>query len=124
MFLITPKGALYAAEDRNDPTRVLVRARDRKSLSGLAEWVHARFREPVGIAHSTTTDFPYRASVQRPHWAAFCADQAYRVNYPTFKGQCLLERPEIHRFVVKCWEASFDLEDEPAAATAGLGKTA
>lgn len=118
MFLITPEGALYAAEDRNDPRRVLVRARDKKSLSGLAEWVCARFRAPVGIVTTRQFDFPYRASIERPHWAAYVAEQAHRVNYPSFKARCLKERPEVYDFVVRCWAASFELEDTDARGCA------
>jgi len=95
MWLFLPFGFLSAVVNRDDPTTILVRARDPKALAHLVKWL-----EVNGYAHDPTftlswADYPFRVVIPRHAFANFLAAQALELDVANFKqGAELLAPPD------------------------------
>lgn len=87
MWLFCRDGFFSAVQDRDDPARLLVRARVRVDLERALARLPAGSHTP--LVHTPNTDYAYRAFVDRAVWAEYVADVATEVDYPNFKGAVL-----------------------------------
>jgi hypothetical protein len=87
MWLITESGFYSAVEHREDPDRILIRARDRGDLERLVELVDSLSGAPTPrIVEMEDADYLYRIEVFRQEWIDACAAMAGAVNYANFKS--------------------------------------
>jgi len=89
MWIFTTGGFLSAVVDRDDESgqTLLVRARDRVSIEGLADGVELVAGEPRPVVVTGEgTDYPYRARVSRAAFVAFMAQEIEQyLTYTNFK---------------------------------------
>ena len=78
MWLFTTEGFISAVAHRDEPGKVLVRAR-------RSEHLRAIFPE-AEVECNPHADYRYRATVTRSHWLAKVLAQAGMIDYTNFKG--------------------------------------
>lgn len=82
MWVITTEGFFSAVEHRDDPDRIMVRARAKADLERLRKATGLTFR----IKRSQDwADYPYRTTISRADWVESCAVLAGDVDYANFK---------------------------------------
>ena len=79
MWLCFNDGFLSAVADKNDPTRLKVRARRKKDLLNV-------FGQNVEIIKDAGSDYRWRTFVDRKAFAALVAARVEKINYPNFKN--------------------------------------
>ena len=81
MWLITTQGFYSAVEHREDPERLIVRARTREDIEALRAQIPTLepFEDP-------TADYRHRAIVSRDEWIAALALLAAKIDYDNFKN--------------------------------------
>lgn len=84
MWLFTDFGFFSAVQHRDDPTKVMVRARARADLQSLLD--RNDFVGDVDIVTTPAADYPYRIVVDKTDWTAAVARAASSVDYDNFKG--------------------------------------
>jgi len=81
MWLFTTDGFYSVVQDKDDPDRVVVRARTAEDM--------ARFAMAVGYPgewkHTPKADYAYRLIVARDLFIQWTAEQAAKIDYPNFK---------------------------------------
>lgn len=100
MWLVTTRGFYSAVEHRDDPTKVMVRARARKDLESLAElWsekvqeVTKSTRQELPDWHGQVkiidtpppADYPCRAILDKNVWDLLVMELLKEITYPNFK---------------------------------------
>ena len=86
MWIFTSTGFVSAVQHRDEPDRLVVRARDRVSLAALIERTGAELNPWEG------GDYAFRIVVDRPAFEAWLADAAASIDYPNFKDSALRAR--------------------------------
>ena len=93
MWVFTTHGFYSVVSTPDDPTVVLVRARDKDSITELINAIDAG----DGMAHypdesiltTPYRDYPYRIVLLRDDWVHYLEMYAYReLTYPNFKEAC------------------------------------
>jgi hypothetical protein len=81
MWLFTETGFVSAVAHFEDNDVLMVRARDRESLQGLAKL--------AGVKISTTpeADYPHRVVVEKTLFQDWVAETITNLNYPNYKSQ-------------------------------------
>lgn len=102
MWLITKDGFYSVVENRDDPTKVIVRARVLEDITrasqrlGTSFWVDEH------------ADYPFRISCGKDEWAAACAALAEDIDYDNFKNTVLDNAR--HFVYLKVWETLLSLD--------------
>lgn len=107
MWLMTTRGFYSAVQHRDDPDRLLVRARCRADLDALADLVPG---EPQRIE---TADYPWRIEVTRAAWQAAVQVLVAEVTYDNFKSAVHDEAH--HAAYLRVWGVMQDLESLDAS---------
>lgn len=81
MWLTTTQGFYSAVAHRDDPGKLVVRARTREDIEALATQIPDLdpFEDPAA-------DYRWRAVVSRGDWQLAVADLAAAIDYPNFKN--------------------------------------
>ncbi|NUP04596.1 MAG: hypothetical protein HOW73_00865 [Polyangiaceae bacterium] len=108
MWIFLPQGFVSVVADRNDPTRLLVRARARADLEKLTQSLEIR---PT-ISHTPHADYPYRLTIEREKLSALIAEHIAAMKYPNFKGA--ITDPSLLRCAHEVWDVMHDHEDDAA----------
>lgn len=103
MWLMTTRGFYSVVEHRDDPGRLLVRARCRADIDALGDLVAA---EPVLLDDA---DYAWRVEVSRAEWAAALQVLAAEVRYPNFKSA--VADAAHHDAYLRVWAALRALDD-------------
>lgn len=107
MWIFTPSGFVSGVEDRRDPTVIVVRARDYRSLAAFCVEVSLK---PGGITLGEGTDYPYRIRVSRETFASFAYRAAMDVDYANFKDEATRVRGKAyHDVLMSVWVAGLRL---------------
>lgn len=80
MWLMTTRGFYSVVQHRDDPDRVLVRARCKQDIDALRDLVPDA--EPIRLQDA---DYAWRIEVPRAAWAAALQTLLDEVTYPNFK---------------------------------------
>jgi hypothetical protein len=106
MWIFTTEGFISAVyKDK----AVQVRARDRKSLEGLATHCAAT------ITHTPLADYPYRLATDRVHLSSWLSQQIQLMDYSNFKSEVEDTRGfEFAAPLHKVWDVMHDVEDAHA----------
>jgi hypothetical protein len=103
---MTTKGFFSAVQDRNNPTRVLVRARCKEDIDALAEYLPNS--KPWRLVRS---DYEWRLSCTAIEWASVLMEFALAIDYDNFKNAVKREQgPERAWIYTRVWSALLALE--------------
>jgi hypothetical protein len=109
MWLFTETGFLSAVQkDPSKPT-LSVRARDRDSLSDLAE------KFELEVIKTPFADYPYRVELSKEKFAQWVAGEVELINYSNFKNQVADVRGSKYaKHLGSVWSIMVDSEDKEA----------
>ena len=113
MWIFTSTGFVSTVQHRDDPERLVVRARDRVSLEPLIARTGAEVNPWQG------SDYAFRIVVDRPAFEAWLADQARAISYTNFKTSALHARGgRFERTLHRVWDVmmAFQIAEEQDAA--------
>ena len=103
MWLMTTRGFYSAVQHRDDPDRLLVRARCEEDIRALADLVAG---EPVRLEHA---DYAWRVEATRAEWAAALQVLAAEITYPNFKSAVADDAH--HEAYLRVWGVMRELDD-------------
>lgn len=83
MWLFTDFGFFSAVQHRDEPTKVMVRARARADLQALLD--RNSFVGDVDIVTTRAADYPYRIVMDKSTWSEVASRAASNVDYDNFK---------------------------------------
>ena len=109
MWIFTETGFVSAVRNFSEKDKLVVRARDQKSLEGLADYVG------LEIISTPSNDYPYRVFVDDSVFAAWLSKQTMAVDYTNFKDRVHDSRG--HDFagaLMSVWSAMHQVEDADA----------
>lgn len=110
MWTMTTTGFTSAVEYRDDPSLLVIRARDKDSLMNLASDLGL---EPDAVYTSFPSDYPFRVLVPKTRYAQWVFDQVLGIEYDNFKSHAATERDgDYVRFLHEVWSAGLALTDE------------
>ena len=81
MWIFTETGFVSAVRHRSEKDKLVVRARDQKSLDGLANYVG------LEIISTPSNDYPYRVFVDDAIFATWLSKQTMAIDYTNFKDR-------------------------------------
>ena len=84
MWVFTTGGFYSAVENRDDPTTVLVRCRDREDAQRLADWL-SEDDLPIEVQHTPDADYAYRMVVPRLLFGNYLMSAVMDIDYGNFK---------------------------------------
>ena len=109
MWIFTKDGFVSAVRKKEYPDFITVRARDRQSLTGLAELAEAE------IAKSPDGDYPYRVFVKPEVFANWVTEEALDIDYHNFKTKVSQVRGwDFVAALHDVWTAMLQVEDADA----------
>lgn len=112
MWLFTVEGFLSVVEHRDDPNKVVVRARNRVALESIAESLG------VEIASTPTADYPCRIVITREQMANLAAAFVREIDYDNFKNAAhSLGDKQYDKALMQVWSAMY--ESSPTDARSG-----
>lgn len=109
MWVFTETGFVSAVVHRDDSEMLMVRARDKKSLEGLAEM------SGVKTSHTPGGDYPHRVVVSKSEFQEWLMDRVVKMDYDNFKSQVAKTRG--HKFAAPLhdvWSVMHDVEEDDA----------
>ncbi len=108
MWLFTTQGFYSVVAHRDDPSRVIVRARAREDLEALKRQI-----PDMRIFNDESADYRWRAVVTQTAWVAAAAVLAAGIDYPNFKA-AVAERQGIERerLYTRVWAEMLGLQEE------------
>lgn len=107
---MTTTGFTSAVEHRDDPSLLVIRARDEDSLMNLAGDLGL---EQDAVYTSFPSDYPFRAIVPKIRYAQWCYDRVLGIDYDNFKSRATTERGgDYAGFLHEVWSAGLALTDE------------
>lgn len=108
MWLITAQGFYSVVAHRNDPEKLLVRARVREDLETLREQI-----PDMRIFSDRQADYRWRAIVSRAEWVVALAQLAEEIDYANFKNAVRdSQGADRSRLYARVWEALRGLQQD------------
>ncbi len=109
MWIFTETGFVSAVRHFGEKDKMVVRARDEKSLESLANYVG------LEIISTPSNDYPYRVLVADSLFATWLSKQTMAVDYTNFKDR--VHETRGHDFagaLMSVWSAMHQVEDAGA----------
>ena len=106
MWIFTETGFVSAVRHFSEKEKLVVRARDEKSLESLANYVG------LEIISTPSNDYPYRVLVADAVFAKWLSKQTMAVDYPNFKDR--VHETRGHDFagaLMSVWDAMHHVTD-------------
>lgn len=107
MWTMTTRGFYSVVAHRDDPARVLVRARCERDLLALGDLL-----PDAQPTHTPDADYHWRFECTKAQWAGALAVMAGEVDYPNFKA-AVTDRAH-HRAYLEVWHALLSLNGSEA----------
>ena len=112
MWVFTQDGFISAVDNNHVPGKLSVRARDKISLTFLADITNQEIKQ------SKNSDYPYRVYVTREEFADFLATHVDALDYPNFKDRVYASRGSLFASACsKVWSAMLNVTDKEAIGT-------
>ncbi len=86
MWIFTVDGFYSAVQDKNDPTRIMVRARKKGDLETLLKRLKS---EELEILDWVGSDYAYRVFMPRELWLDYLEEMGRELDYPNFKARAI-----------------------------------
>lgn len=118
MWMMTSDGFYSAVEHRNDPNKVMVRARSVEDLTNLLDAIGANGGNAEALLPEKSgpyADYEWRITLPRLMWAEYCAGAAARISYDNFKTRIGQVNPDRVYVYMNVWSDLRDIADEPNA---------
>lgn len=108
MWIFTPFGFLSVVSDRNDPKKLLIRARARVDLENFKNLYCKRLGQ---IENSPRADYPFRARVGRVAFTYAMGRVIQDLLYPNFKSAVTAKQGDVrHNVYMQVWSVMRDAE--------------
>lgn len=105
MWIFTKQGFYSAVQHRDDPERIIIRARAKKDIEALKAQI------PNLITFTDkTADYPHRAIVSRDEWLIALARLGAEIDYPNFKSA--IADNKRHNTYLSVWSKLLEIETE------------
>lgn len=105
MWLMTTRGFYSAVQHREDPTKILVRARCEEDIRALSDLIDA---EPFPL---TRSDYEWRLECSLAEWTFAVCSMSLEIDYPNFKNAVKARQGSKRSGVyMKVWSALLALE--------------
>ncbi len=85
MWVFDIRGFYSVVQNRDDPTTVLVRCRDREDAQRLADWLSEDYL-PTEVRHTPDADYAYRMVVPRLAFGSYLMSGVCSLDYTNFKS--------------------------------------
>ncbi len=116
MWTMTQAGFVSAVQHRDEPSQLMVRARDAQSLISLAA------EAGVSIHKTPHADYPYRVTVTKQQFACWMTTAVDAIDYPNFKGKVARTRAGAYLAALhRVWGVMHDIEDPDARKSTNGG---
>ncbi len=89
MWTMTTNSFVSAVAHRDNPALLMLRSRDRESLTRVAEDLGL---EADAVYSSLPADYAFRLVLSRSRYAIWCHDQASKINYENYKVEASRQR--------------------------------
>jgi len=86
MWIFTVDGYYSAVEDKDDPSRIMVRSRQESDLKNLIKRLD---REDLDLLVSTDSDYAFRIFIPRELWISYLESSGQELNYTNFKARAI-----------------------------------
>lgn len=107
MWAFLPGGFVSAVADKNDPTSLVIRARDYASLRALCSGIGTPVKK---IVHGGGTDYPFRLYCSREVFANYLRDAVLDIEYTNFKDEATAVRGRAyHDILLSIWSTTHRL---------------
>jgi hypothetical protein len=117
MWVFTSTGFVSAVSHRDEPDLVVVRARDRASLTPLIE------RTGADLNPWTSWDYAFRIVVERTVFARWLAEQADAIDYANFKDRAKARRGgDFATALGEVWGSMHAFQQRQSASAVGCEK--
>jgi hypothetical protein len=104
VWIATTRGFYSAVQDRGNPSRILVRARNKKDIDNLKDLLPDS--KPWKAKDS---DYAWRLSCTVAEWAEVMAKLALEIDYPNFKDAVQKVSPQHASVYHRVWSVLLDL---------------
>ena len=109
MWIFTETGFVSAVRHFKEKDKLVVRARDQKSLEGLANSVG------LDIISTPSNDYPYRVFVVDSVFATWLSKQTMAIDYTNFKNRVHdIRGHDFADALLRVWSAMHQVEDDEA----------
>jgi len=98
MWICFNDGFVSVVADKNDPGRLLVRARRKKDLLNVCG-------DSVKVLENAGTDYRWRAFVDRRSFSALVAARVEKIDYTNFKNS--VKGADLHDLYMKFWNLHY-----------------
>ena len=106
MWTITTRGFYSAVQHRDDPTRLLIRARCEEDIRALKDLLPDA--SPFALRRS---DYEWRLECSAVEWGVALAQMALEVDYDNFKNAVKREQGQERASIyMRCWSALLGIE--------------
>lgn len=113
MWLCFNDGFISVVSDKNDPTKLVVRARRKQDLLAVCG-------EDAQVVESVGSDYRWRAFLDRKAFAALVATRIERIGYSNFKNSVIDDG--LHELYVEFWALHRRYQQKDAATRSRYGQ--
>ena len=114
MWICFNDGFLSAVADKNDPARLMVRARRKKDLLNV-------FGD-VEIIETAVADYRWRTFIERKAFAALVAARVENIKYTNFKNS--VADPDLHDLYMDLWTRHHRYQEQDVTKGSPSNRTA
>jgi len=86
MWIFTVDGYYSAVQDKDDPSRIMVRSRQKSDLQTLIARLNS---EDLDLLVSTDSDYAFRIFIPRALWIGYLESSGQELNYTNFKARAI-----------------------------------
>jgi hypothetical protein len=95
MWLCFDDGFLSVVADKNDPTRLMIRARRKQELLNAGG-------DGVEVIENAGTDYRWRTFIDRRAFSALVAGRIAKIDYTNFKNS--VKNTDLHKMYFDFWD--------------------
>ena len=104
MWLYTKYGFFSIVQHKDDPRKLLIRARFKEDIQQLAEIIEDATHKPAEWQETPNADYRYRTTLDRTVFEAIALWMVQSIDYTNFKN-AVHGNPVRDRAYIRCWDA-------------------
>ena len=110
MWIFNKHGFFSAVENRDDNSKVMVRARAKEDIEHLESVLFDYHGEKVESSHTPEGDYHYRLTVSKQVWGEYLTKTANELDYDNFKNSVHGERDRDSAYM-GVWSAMYGFQE-------------